>query len=344
MPFLIYYSGLNKQSLIDNLKELGFKVKPFAGGTYIIDSKNGDDGDDQATILDKLAELNKVFLKDLKLTYIPSEDFLSNTANLVRALLNMKSYDKLLEEFIVFQRDEILESLYAVFQPIVDIRNFEVFAFEALCRGKLPIYYLMKFAKPILETIDWTCREKALKKKKEEIPPPIKVFLNFFPESLQNITKALEKLFHLLEKYQISPQEIVVEITEYAGFDVKKLKELVKEWRNLGIMIALDDIGTGEDSLFRFLEIMPDIIKIDMVFIRGIHENKVKRDITRYLINLAHSNDMLVVAEGVETPEELRVVYELGADLVQGWLLGKPTEHPKAFLYTPIAAKLRQWL
>jgi len=343
MPFLIYYPGLNRQALLDNLKELGFVVKPYAGGTYIIDVKNGDD-DNQETIIDKLTELNKVFLKDLRLTYIPSEQFLENKANLIRALLNLKTFDKLIEEFTIYQRKEILESLYPVFQPIVDIRNYEIYAFEALCRGKLPIYYLMKFAKPILETIDWTCREKALKKKKEEIPPPIKVFLNFFPESLQNVTKASERLFHLLEKYQISPQEIVVEITEYAGFDIKKLKELVKEWRNLGIMIALDDIGTGEDSLFRFLEIMPDIIKIDMVFVRGIHENKVKRDITRYLINLAHANDMLVVAEGVETPEELRVVHELGADLVQGWLLGKPTEHPKAFLYTPIATKLSQWI
>jgi len=341
MPFLMYYEGLDRNAFIDTLKERGFKVKPFGGGVYILDYP--DEGTKE-NIIDQLADLDKHFLKHLKLSYIPDEKFVQTKDNLIRALLNLKPFEKIIEEFIVFQRKEILDSLYAVFQPIVDLRHFEIYAFEALCRGKLPIYYLMKYAKPILDTIDWTCREKALKKKKEEIPPPIKLFLNFFPESLQNVRLASEKLFSLLKKYDISPTEIVVEITEYAGFDVKKLKELVKEWRQLGIMIALDDIGTGEDSLFRFLEIMPDIIKIDMVFIRGIHENKVKRDITRYLINLAHANDMLVVAEGVETPEELRVVYELGADLVQGWLLGKPTEHPKAYLYTPIASKLKQWL
>jgi EAL domain-containing protein (putative c-di-GMP-specific phosphodiesterase class I) len=109
-------------------------------------------------------------------------------------------------------------------------------------------------------------------------------------------------------------------------------------------MIALDDIGTGEDSLFRFVEIMPDIIKIDMVFIRDIHLNKVKRDITRYLINLAHANDMLVVAEGVEKPEELQVVYQLGADLVQGFLIGKPTPNPRSFIHSPIYHKLRQYI
>jgi len=341
MPFLIHYGNVDKSTFFEHIREKGFSVKPFVGGLYILDYKtNGD----QEIVLDRLAEIDKKFLKHLKLTYIPNEEFIKSRENLVRALLNLKTFDKVIEEFTVFQRKEILDSLYPVFQPIVDIKHFELYAFEALCRGKLPIYYLMKFAKPILETIDWTCREKALKKKSEEIPPPIKLFLNFFPESLQNVEKASKRLFSLLEQFKISPNEIVVEITEYAGFDIKKLKQLVKEWRELGIMIALDDIGTGEDSLFRFLEIMPDIIKIDMVFIRGIHKNKVKRDITRYLINLAHANDMLVVAEGVEEPDELRVVYELGADLVQGWLLGKPTENPKGFVYTPWASKLRQYI
>jgi EAL domain-containing protein (putative c-di-GMP-specific phosphodiesterase class I) len=341
MPFLVHYGNIDKQNFIDSLREKGFRVKPFAGGLYLIDY---DRSEGQENVLDILAELDKHFLKYLRLSYVPNEIYLKNQDNLIRAVLNLKSFDKVLEEFIVSQRKELLDSLYAVFQPIVDIRHFEVYAFEALCRGKLPIYYLMKFAKPILELIDWTCKERALEVKQKDIPSPIKLFMNFFPEALQDVKLASEKLFNMLAKYKVPPQDIVVEITEYAGFDVKKLKELVKEWRSLGIQIALDDIGTGEDSLFRFLEIMPDIIKIDMVFIRGIHKNKVKRDITRYLINLAHANDMLVVAEGVEEPEELKVVHDLGADLVQGFLLGKPTENPRAFLHTPIALRLRQWL
>jgi len=339
MPYLIYYSNIDKQSFLDELENLGFSIKPFAAGLYILKTTDSLD-----VVLDKLSSLDKHYLQGLKLTYIPYEGYLDNRDNLIRALLNLKPFEKVLEEFVVYQREEIIKTLYPVFQPIVDIQHFELYAFEALCRGKLPIYFLMKFARPILDKIDWACREKALKKKKEDTPPNIKLFLNFFPESLQNVREASDKLFELLNKYKISPQEIVVEITEYAGFDISNLKVLVSEWRKLGIMIALDDIGTGEDSLFRFLEIMPDIIKIDMAFIRGIHKNKVKRDITRYLINLAHSNNMLVVAEGVEEPEELRIVYELGADLAQGWLLGKPTENPKSFVYTLWASKLKSWL
>jgi EAL domain-containing protein (putative c-di-GMP-specific phosphodiesterase class I) len=340
MPFLAYYDGFDRERAIDILKKSGLNIKPYIGGLYIVDYK----GNGEAVILDRLADTDKKILKNLRLTYIPSISYLKSQNNLIRALINLKPFEKVLEEFIVYKRKEILESLYPVFQPIVDIRNFELYAFEALCRGIFPIYYLMKFAKPILETIDWTCREKALQRKEKEIPSPIKVFLNFFPESLRDVDKASKKLLELLEKYNIPPSDIVVEITEYAGFDIQKLKEIVQRWREKGIKIALDDIGTGEDSLFRFVEIMPDIIKIDMAFIRDIHLNKVKRDITRYLINLAHANNMLVVAEGVEKPEELRVVYELGADLAQGWLLGKPSENPRSFLYTPYASKLHQWL
>ena len=339
MPYLIYYSNIDKQSFLDELENLDFSIKPFVAGLYILKTTDSLD-----VVLDKLSSLDKHYLKSLKLTYIPYEEYLDNRDDLIRAILNLKPFEKVLEEFVVYQREEIIKTLYPVFQPIVDIQHFELYAFEALCRGKLPIYFLMKFARPILDKVDWACREKALKKKKEEIPSNIKLFLNFFPESLQNVREASDKLFELLSTYKISPQEIVVEITEYSGFDISKLKVLVSEWRKLGIMIALDDIGTGEDSLFRFLEILPDIIKIDMAFIREIHKNKVKRDITRYLINLAHSNNMLVVAEGVEKPEELRTVYELGVDFVQGWLLGKPTENPRSFVYTPWASKLKSWL
>jgi len=342
MPFLAHYQNFDKQHFLDTLEERGFTVKPWTGGLLLIDYPKDDT---EAGVLDALAELGKHFLNHLKLAYVPNEEFLQDQENLVRTVLNLRSFRQVLEEFLVSQRQALLDSLYVVFQPIIDIVHYEVHAFEALCRGQIPIQDLMKYARSILDLIDWTCKEKALAVKKREFPEEkIKLFLNFFPEALKNVKVASEKLFELLAKYKIQPTEVVVEITEYAGFNLKELKSLVKEWRELGIKIALDDVGRGEESLFRFLEIMPDYIKVDMVFIRDIHLNKVKRDITRYLINLAHANDILVVAEGVEKPEELRVVHQLGADMVQGFLFGKPTENPRAFLHTPIAHRLRELL
>ena len=344
MPFLIHYGGLNTQTFKDRLKELGFKVDYIGGGVYLILPLD-DLKDDRQFALERLASLPSEFIRRLRLSYVPDISLLEDEDGLIRSLIHMQTFDKVVEEFLLFQKDDILKSLYTVFQPIVDLRKFSLYAFEALCRGKVPIPYLVKFARPLLETIDWICREDAIRKKKEEgIPPEIKLFLNFFPDSLQDVEKASQKLFELLDKYGIAPNEIVVEITEYSGFDMEQLKKAVKRWRSLGIQIALDDVGRGEDSLFRFLEIIPDIIKIDKAFIKDIYKNKVKRDITRYLINLAHANNILVVAEGVEQEEDLKVVYELGADLVQGWLIGRETSNPREYLNKSIAEELKRYL
>lgn len=343
MPFLIHYGGLHGSSFIEKLKKLGFSVDLLGGGVYILKTAEKVK-DDRHYTLDKLAGLPKDYLKKVKLSYIPSIEALDDSDILFRSLANMQSFEKFLEELLLLQKDTILDSLYAVFQPIVNLKEGSLYGFEALCRGRISITYLVEFAKPLLETVDWTCREDALKKKAAfKIPADVKLFLNFFPESLQNTEKASKHFFKLLEDYKISPNEIVVEITEYAGFDIEKLKKLVQEWRALGMKIALDDVGRGEDSLFRFLEITPDIIKVDMAFVRDIHRNKIKRDITRYLINLAHTNNMLVVVEGIEKPEELRVVKELDADLVQGWLIGKPTTEPQRYLKENFALKLKKW-
>jgi len=348
MPFLVHYGGLNQKSFVERLKELGLHIEPLGGNVYIVkidDPENDTEVDDKTAIINSLTSLPSSFIKKLQLAYVPDIKMLENEDILIQTLIRMKDFDKLIEEMLLHQKDDILDSLYTVFQPIFDLKSLSLYAFEALCRGQLPMPYLIKYAKPLLETIDWVCREDAIRKKRREnIPPDIKLFLNFFPESLQDVERASQKLFNLLDKYRVKPTEIVVEITEYEGFDIDKLKILVKRWRNMGILIALDDIGRGEDSLFKFLEIVPDIIKIDMAFIRDIHLNKVKRDITRYLINLAHANNMKVVAEGVEKREELKVVYELGADMVQGWLVGKETPHPSEYLQRPVSFELRNLL
>lgn len=341
---MLYYGGLHGNTFIEELKKKGVIIDFLGGGVFILQSPKGV-SDDRYYILDKLSSLPKTSLKKIKLSYVPKSELLDDQNFLIRSLARMQSFEKELEELLLLQKESIIESLHTVFQPIVDLKKGSLYGFEALCRGKISISYLVDFAKPLLETIDWICREDAIRKKKESgIPPDIKLFLNFFPDSLQDVDKASHRLFELLDKYGVAPHEIVVEITEYSGFDMEQLKKAVKRWRSLGIQIALDDVGRGEDSLFRFLEITPDIVKIDMVFIRDIHKNKVKKDITRYLINLSHANNMLVVVEGIEQEEELRVVKELDADLVQGWLIGKPTSEPQKYLQEDFAAKLKRWL
>jgi EAL domain-containing protein (putative c-di-GMP-specific phosphodiesterase class I) len=116
-----------------------------------------------------------------------------------------------------------------------------------------------------------------------------------------------------------------IEITESALLDdsagaVRELQRL----RDTGICIAIDDFGTGYSSLSRLSELPIDRLKIDRSFIMRLPHDAAGRTLVTTIITLAHAFGMTVVAEGVETAEQLGVLCELGCDRVQGYLLGRP--------------------
>jgi EAL domain-containing protein (putative c-di-GMP-specific phosphodiesterase class I) len=116
-----------------------------------------------------------------------------------------------------------------------------------------------------------------------------------------------------------------IEITEGALFDdcaaeVKRLKLL----RSVGVRIAIDDFGTGYSSLSRLSDLPIDTLKIDRMFISRLAEDGPGRTLVSTIISLAHAFGMSVVAEGVETEDQLGLLWEMGCDQAQGFLLGKP--------------------
>jgi len=101
---------------------------------------------------------------------------------------------------------------------------------------------------------------------------------------------------------------------------VRKLRQL----RDAGVRIALDDFGTGYSSLSRLSTLPIDVLKIDRSFVHQIGEGTGGTVVIATIITLAHAFGMTVVAEGVETHEQLKVLEELGCDAVQGYLIGAP--------------------
>ncbi|MEG6658271.1 EAL domain-containing protein, partial [Pseudomonas aeruginosa] len=96
----------------------------------------------------------------------------------------------------------------------------------------------------------------------------------------------------------------------------------------MGFSIALDDLGAGYSSLRLWSELRPDYVKIDRHFVDGIHLDTVKREFVGSILKMARASRAQVIAEGIELPEELAVLSEMGVDLVQGYLFGRPQEHP----------------
>jgi EAL domain-containing protein (putative c-di-GMP-specific phosphodiesterase class I) len=124
-------------------------------------------------------------------------------------------------------------------------------------------------------------------------------------------------------------ERIILEITERASLDgVSELRDVVSLVRSRGFRIAIDDLGSGYAALSSFASLEPDVVKLDMSLVRGIDSNSTKRRLVGSIAELCRDLGILVVAEGIETKTERDIVTELGCDLLQGFLLGRPTALP----------------
>jgi EAL domain-containing protein (putative c-di-GMP-specific phosphodiesterase class I) len=117
----------------------------------------------------------------------------------------------------------------------------------------------------------------------------------------------------------------VLEVTERASLEhIPDVRGRVRSLRQLGFRVAIDDVGAGYAGLTSFVALEPDIVKIDMALIRGVDREPIKRRLIGSMVSVCQSMEILVVAEGVETEAEQRVLVDLGCDLLQGFLLGLP--------------------
>ena len=124
---------------------------------------------------------------------------------------------------------------------------------------------------------------------------------------------------------QAPPRRLIVEITEHASVpDYDALIAVLARIREQGVMIAVDDAGSGYASLRHILKLAPDLIKLDMDITRNIDTDLARRSLAAALIGFARDTGSEIVAEGVETASELRTLRNLGAQRAQGYLLGRP--------------------
>ena len=134
-----------------------------------------------------------------------------------------------------------------------------------------------------------------------------------------------EVITSIVKKYDIEPKMLKLEITETALMsDLKKNMEVIKNLRNYGFKIEIDDFGSGYSSLNMLKDISADVLKIDMAFLRAT-ENEVKgQDILETIISLGGKLGMEVITEGVETDKQLLMLTEMGCHIFQGYYFSKP--------------------
>ncbi|GIO24207.1 bifunctional diguanylate cyclase/phosphodiesterase [Oceanobacillus sp. J11TS1] len=227
------------------------------------------------------------------------------------------------------------DQFYIVYQPKVSPKDDSVTSVEALIRwkhqefGELSPFEFIPLAEEIgmiNEIGDWVIQAvcKQLQSWALEGYHPIPVSVNV---SARQFLQAnfVETFFSHLDTYQIDPSWIQMEITESLFIDnVKYVQQILEKIKAKGIKIALDDFGTGYSSLAYLRKLDLDILKIDRSLISGINDTSNQKEIAITIIRLGKSLGMEVVAEGVETEEELDILRNHGIDEIQGYYYSKP--------------------
>lgn len=225
------------------------------------------------------------------------------------------------------------KKLYTVFQPIVSLRDGKVFGYEALSRISKPdtsltiarLFALAEKAGCVWE-LEKICRKKALKRSKRK-PAGVKLFINVDGEVLQDKNFVEGFTGKKIKKYGLEAQDIVFEITERSDIEnYKKLKAIIKHYKNQGYEIALDDVGAGYSGLNRIVNVSAEYMKLDHELVRDIDKKQTKQLIVGYLQRYCEELGMAMVAEGIETEGELQCLLRIGVTFGQGYFLGKPNE------------------
>ena len=218
------------------------------------------------------------------------------------------------------------------FQPIVDAHTGEIYAYEALMRVDTSPYIqpllVLKYAGLFnrLYDIEFATFNNVLtyvKKNTDKFNSDAKIFLNSIPG--QHLKKDdMEKVCELAKSLS---GKLVVEFTEQSEIDDKELSEMKKEYQKFGFETAVDDYGTGYSNVSNLLRYMPNYVKIDRALLANIQDSPQKQHFVKDIIEFSHDNNILALAEGIETTEEIETVINLGVDLIQGYYTARPSEN-----------------
>ncbi|MEE8558136.1 MAG: EAL domain-containing protein [Myxococcota bacterium] len=222
--------------------------------------------------------------------------------------------------------------VYCVYEPIVEVATTTVHGYEALARGSGHPEFHMPMAmfgaaeeEGLIFQLDCLCRRKALEGARGRVAGT-KLFLNIRPTTVRDPSFRAEALSQTLEQNGLCPSDLVLEISEQESIDNFSIFREVRDYyRKLGFQIALDDTGSGYGSLQSVIELSPDYIKVDRALIHGIDEDPGRQALLRALNAVAGQIRARIIAEGLDTLEELSMLSELGIPFGQGWLFGKPT-------------------
>jgi EAL domain-containing protein (putative c-di-GMP-specific phosphodiesterase class I) len=233
--------------------------------------------------------------------------------------------------------DEGLDFSFSfAFQPIIDVDNQDVFAYEALVRGTQG-----EGAHTILNRVnehnrysfDQRCRVKAVKLA-ARLKLQTRLSINFMPNAVYEPENCIRTTLAAAKTYNFDTSKLIFELVETEALtDADHLVSIISAYREMGFQVALDDFGAGYSRMNVVIASPPNLIKLDMTLLRGIERNNNQQAVVNGILVMSDQLGTRVIAEGVETVEEYRWLRQRGISLFQGYLFARPgfEELPEPF-------------
>lgn len=252
---------------------------------------------------------------------------LPKTAAVLPAMARNKEREALVQELID-------SNLTAHFQPIVSLEKGRIFAYEALCRTLTQnpmesiedIFAQAKICNKILE-LDMCCRKNGMELSAAQgiREKGVFLFLNICPTSLLCPNHTAGTTGVLANQHGLPKQNIILEITEQEAVSNYTLfKKAIDHYRSKGFRIAIDDFGAGYGGLKMLSVLEPDFVKIDRHFFKDTAKSNINYNLIDSIATACHRIGIDVIAEGIETENDLKICREIGINLGQGYLLARP--------------------
>ncbi|MBW2272195.1 MAG: EAL domain-containing protein [Deltaproteobacteria bacterium] len=245
------------------------------------------------------------------------------------AALNASILDR--ERTKAFEDIVLAEDVTMLYEPILNLTTRDIIGYEGLVRGPWDsdlhtpgALFQMAEKTGLVYELDCLCRRQALRGARGLTPGKL-LFLNCLPTAIHDPAFRGDVLRKTLEELRLRPSDVVFEISEresIANFAI--FREARDYYRELGFKVALDDTGVAYGSLEAVMELSPDFIKADLSLVRGIDSDRPRQELLRALNSVAGTIHASIIAEGIETSEELSTVHDLGIAYGQGYLFGRP--------------------
>jgi EAL domain-containing protein (putative c-di-GMP-specific phosphodiesterase class I) len=213
------------------------------------------------------------------------------------------------------------------FQPVVDVKERRIDAYEALVRGpngEGAAQVLGQVNAQNRYAFDQACRVKAIELA-SRLGIDCGLNINFLPNAVYQPKTCIQTALDAAARTGFALDRLTFEIVEQEDLaDIGHLRRIIAEYRRIGFKIALDDFGTGYSSLARFAELKPDVVKLDRAVVQGCDQDATRHAIIVHMVRLCRDLGVKLVVEGVETEAEVVALQLAGVRFMQGFYFARP--------------------